>query len=370
MKLIEHSPDEVLEVLGQFAIESSFPLNKAVVESNKVGHLNATYSITDESSGQGYILQCIDHHIFKDVAGLMRNIQLVVNHLAGNPIPGQVAAELFRTKTGTAFLRHRDGYWRLYRMIPGRVVERCPTPEVAYSVAFAFGAFDAKLSDLPISEFTYTINDFHNVPKRLKALDYIVLQDRLNKNYQVQEELKQINQWRERVNDIEVAIAERRLVKRLYHHDTKINNVLFAHDSDTPIAVVDFDTCMPGVVLSDVGDLARYSVSDSAEDERDLSKIKVRPEYFMAIARGFADSLSGSLKPSEIRLFPIGVILRTLCDGIRFLTDHLMGDQYFSISREDQNLDRARTQLEIVRQLGGMERELSEQMETLIATLR
>jgi hypothetical protein len=34
--------------------------------------------------------------------------------------------------------------------------------------------------------------------------------------------------------------------------------------------------------------------------------------------------------------------------GIRFLTDHLNGDTYFKIHRENHNLDRARTQFKMV----------------------
>ncbi|MPN40888.1 N-acetylhexosamine 1-kinase [bioreactor metagenome] len=34
--------------------------------------------------------------------------------------------------------------------------------------------------------------------------------------------------------------------------------------------------------------------------------------------------------------------------GIRFLSDHLNGDTYFKIHRENHNLDRARTQFKMV----------------------
>ena len=37
--------------------------------------------------------------------------------------------------------------------------------------------------------------------------------------------------------------------------------------------------------------------------------------------------------------------------GIRFLTDYLEGDHYFHIARPDHNLDRARTQFTLVRQM-------------------
>ena len=41
----------------------------------------------------------------------------------------------------------------------------------------------------------------------------------------------------------------------------------------------------------------------------------------------------------------------TLECGMRFLTDHLNGDTYFKISREEHNLDRARTQFKLVSEM-------------------
>ncbi len=38
----------------------------------------------------------------------------------------------------------------------------------------------------------------------------------------------------------------------------------------------------------------------------------------------------------------------TLECGLRFLTDYLDGDHYFSVARPDHNLDRARTQFKLV----------------------
>lgn len=46
--------------------------------------------------------------------------------------------------------------------------------------------------------------------------------------------------------------------------------------------------------------------------------------------------------------------------GLRFLTDHLAGDVYFKIRREQHNLDRCRTQFALVREMESRERELQE----------
>ena len=41
----------------------------------------------------------------------------------------------------------------------------------------------------------------------------------------------------------------------------------------------------------------------------------------------------------------------TLECGVRFLTDYLEGDTYFHIARPEHNLDRTRTQLQLVREM-------------------
>jgi len=57
------------------------------------------------------------------------------------------------------------------------------------------------------------------------------------------------------------------------------------------------------------------------------------------------------LTAREIELLPMGAKLMTLECGMRFLADHLNGDKYFRVHREGHNLDRARTQFELVRHM-------------------
>ena len=47
---------------------------------------------------------------------------------------------------------------------------------------------------------------------------------------------------------------------------------------------------------------------------------------------------------------------------MRFLADHLNGDKYFRVHRENHNLDRARTQFTLVRR---MEEKWDEMMEII-----
>ena len=64
--------------------------------------------------------------------------------------------------------------------------------------------------------------------------------------------------------------------------------------------------------------------------------------------KGFIEGCGGALTETEIDMLPMGAIMMTFECGMRFLTDHLDGDNYFKIHRENHNLDRCRTQFKLV----------------------
>ena len=71
-------------------------------------------------------------------------------------------------------------------------------------------------------------------------------------------------------------------------------------------------------------------------------------DLFEVYTRGFLTGCGGSLTELELQMLPIGAKMMTLECGTRFLADHLNGDVYFRIHRENHNLDRCRTQFKLV----------------------
>ena len=53
--------------------------------------------------------------------------------------------------------------------------------------------------------------------------------------------------------------------------------------------------------------------------------------------------------------------------GMRFLADHINGDTYFHITREGQNLDRARTQFKLVSDMEKRDREMKKVIDDILA---
>ena len=77
--------------------------------------------------------------------------------------------------------------------------------------------------------------------------------------------------------------------------------------------------------------------------------------YLIVYAKGFIEGCGGALTDLSraVETLPLGAILMTFENGIRFLTDYLEGDHYFKIHREGHNLDRCRTQLNTGKRYAG-----------------
>ncbi len=146
----------------------------------------------------------------------------------------------------------------------------------------------------------------------------------------------------------ERAHREGRLPLKVTHNDTKLNNVLFDRKTGKALAVVDLDTIMQGYAINDFGDSIRFGATTAAEDESDLSKVNFDINLFEIYVKGFIEGARGGLTDTEIGFLPESAVMMTLECGMRFLADHLAGDTYFKISREGQNLDRARNQFKLV----------------------
>ena len=144
------------------------------------------------------------------------------------------------------------------------------------------------------------------------------------------------------------------------HNDTKLNNVMLDDVRHEPLCVIDLDTVMPGLVANDFGDSIRFGASTAAEDEQDLSKVRLSLTMFRAYTEGFLSQCGPRLTDKEIETLPLGAKLMTLECGSRFLADYLNGDKYFHVKYPDHNLIRCRTQLKLAED---MERKWTEMQE-------
>lgn len=316
------------------------------------GHINDTYAVEFTRHGRQvrYILQRINHNIFKNPAALMDNVQRVTAHLAtksaGEPDQKRRVLTLVPTHDGLSFHRDGDGnHWRAYVFIESaRTYDAVQSPKQALEAAKAFGRFQKLLSDLPAPRLHETIPDFHNTPKRFAALERAIQADAANRANLAKAEIE----FAIKHKDICGALLDANLPERVTHNDTKFNNVMLDDATGEGICVIDLDTVMPGLALYDFGDMVRTTTSPAMEDERDLSKVTMQFPMFEALVQGYLASASEFLTKAEKQFLAFSGNLITFEVGVRFLTDFLVGDTYFKVRREHHNLDRCRTQFKLV----------------------
>lgn len=312
------------------------------------GHINDTYlAVTDR--GVRYILQKINRTVFPDVGGLMHNISSVCEFIAERAADPRESMKIVRTLSGEPYYTDgQGGCWRVYEFVEHSLcLQMAESPEDFYQSAVAFGRFQQQLAEFPAESLIETIQDFHNTPVRFEQLRAAVKDDVAGRLEGAMPEVEKYLAREGRGGALHAMRLARELPLRVTHNDAKLNNVLLDEKSRRALCVIDLDTVMPGLAAYDYGDSIRFGAATAAEDERDLSKVEMSLELFRIYTRGFVSACPG-LTDRELETLPLGALLMTLECGSRFLTDHLRGDRYFAVHRENHNLDRARTQLKLV----------------------
>lgn len=336
-------------VLALFDIESSAD---TVIEPYGNGHINRTYLAHTEPKT---ILQYINRAVFPEPELVMENIAGITAHLEKKLIargdnPARRALHVVPARDGKAHVDVDGSFYRLFYLIDAHSIELADDPVYLYRAAKTFGKFLEMLADYPVETLHETIKNFHNTADRYAKFRAAVEADAVGRAESVLSEIAFVTEREADCSIVTSYIASGEIPLRVTHNDTKLNNFLF-NDKDQCIALIDLDTVMPGSLLYDYGDALRFGASSAAEDETDLSKVYCRTEYVEAFTRGFLEEFGDVLTPRERELLPFSIKLLTLECGMRFLTDYLSGDTYFRTKYPTHNLDRARNQFALVRDI-------------------
>jgi len=124
--------------------------------------------------------------------------------------------------------------------------------------------------------------------------------------------------------------------------------------------VIDLDTVMPGYFISDFGDMMRTYLSPVSEEEKDLSKIEIREDYFKAIAEGYLSEMGNELSSAEKKYLVYAGKFMVYMQALRFLTDHLNNDIYYGAKYEGHNFIRATNQVSLLKKIIDKEKILQE----------
>ncbi len=325
------------------------------------GHINDTFCVyrqLETGDTKRYIFQRINREVFKHVEGLMSNIRGVcdwavdaVKRRGGDT--KREAMNLLKTEDGKDYFTDSTGEaWRCYLFVEDTyTLQEVQTPKQFAESARSFGEFFKLLEDYPAEDLHETIPNFHDTRDRYRLFLEAIKADPMDRVKDVQEEIAWVYAREEDTKVLMDALENGTLPLRVTHNDTKLNNVLFDKATDQGICVIDLDTVMPGLIVNDFGDAIRFGANDNAEDESDMSKVNFRLDLYEIYLQAYLEACGDRLTDAERDHLAWGARMMTLECGIRFLTDFILGDTYFSTHRPGHNLDRARTQFKLVEQM-------------------
>ena len=349
------------EILAHFDIDGTLRSFKFHNE----GHINTTIFSTFEHNGtlSRYTHQRINTEAFKDPVSLMQNISAVTSHIRGK-LEGrysdidQRVLTVIPTRDGQLLFKDgQGGFWRTYRYIDQvQTYNTIESEEQAYLFGAAVGTFQLQLSDFDGASLSHTIPRFHDMRLRYKQLQEAVKVNHHKRVATVADELAFLEDNQSRGCVLTDALAEGKLPLRVTHNDTKVNNVLFSLDGSEALCIIDLDTVMPGTILFDTGDMLRTGSNTGEEDTIDLNRVDCAVPLHRALLSGYRSQATFLTALEEELLVESGRTITQIM-AVRFLTDYLNGDVYYHIEREQHNLDRARTQIALMR---AMDRRWSE----------
>lgn len=352
------------EVLAQYHFEPSTSTIKQIGS----GHINQTYLLTQLSTGNQFIVQSINANVFTLPDVIANNISAVAEFLSAH-FPHYLFPAPIKNKSGNTLLKHKNEFWRVSNFIANTIApDTLNHPKQAYEAAKQFGKLSKLLNEFNPNKLKPTIVGFHDLNLRYEQFLQALHATSTVFKEAAKLELTLAKKYVHIVDDYKALVNNKDFPDRVMHHDTKISNVLLHKDTFEGVCVIDLDTLMPGKFISDLGDMMRTYLCEFSENETDLSKIKIRKDYFVALVKGYLSEMGEILSPTEKNNILYSGKFIIYMQALRFLTDYLNGSVYYPINYATQNLDRAKNQFALLEDLFKKEDELTAVINDLLTT--
>jgi Ser/Thr protein kinase RdoA (MazF antagonist) len=327
--LDSHAHQVPEDVLADYGFES------AVITPIAIGLINQTFRVTRRTDGLDYVLQRL-HPIFAGEVNL--DIEAITTHLAE---AGLITPRLVRTLGGDAWATADGAVYRVLTWVEGRTLEKLSEPKNAHAAAGLIARFHRALDGLS-HRFHFTRPGAHDMQQHLEALREALRVHATHPN------ITRVRPVADRIlaHAESLVALPATLPRRIIHGDLKISNVLFSHDLEEAIALVDLDTLAEGIVAIEMGDALRSWCNPAGEERPGV----VDEAIFEAAMTGYAESAAGLLSPDEVASLVPGFETIALELAARFCADAL-NERYFGWAperfptRSEHNRVRALSQL-------------------------
>lgn len=342
--------EDLKSIFNEFDHESNY-LSHSELNS---GHINDTFLVKTDGT-RNYILQRINHTIFKNVPGLVNNKVFISLHLKSKypnlseeKLSKKVLSFVKAKNSDFYYFKKGGDFWNVMIFIDDSITyEIVKDKEIAYEGGKLLGEFLNGTLDFDSSQLIDVIPHFHDMSFRYKQYASSLQSASKSRLKKAEKYTKIVAELKDEMHILQNLKKTGKIPVRVTHNDTKISNFLF-DENNKGICIIDTDTVMPGIIHYDFGDAIRTICNTAAEDEKDLSKVEFNLEYYKAYEKGFLEKSKDSLSEIGLKRLPLAAKTMIFIMALRFLTDYLNNDIYYKTNYSDHNLDRAKNQFKLI----------------------
>ena len=320
------------------SILAAYGWSDAAITPITIGLINQTFRV-EVTSGARFVLQRL-HPVFAPEVNL--DIDTITTHVEAR---GLTTPRLVRTRESSTHVMDEEARpWRALTFVDGRCVSEIRSTSLARAAGALAGRFTRATFDLD-HRFAFTRSGVHDTAAHLARLARALESPPTHENAEALSIAAEILAQARELPRVD------HLPTRIVHGDLKASNLLFAHDRDEGICLVDLDTMAHGTVATEMGDALRSWTNPKGEDD---TRGEVDVSLFEAAVSGYLAETEGLLTSDERSAFAPGLETIALELSSRFCLDAIE-DRYFGWnaakypSRRAHNVVRARSQLSLSR---------------------
>ena len=350
----------MIAIAQKFVSNFASPAEIKKIKSFGNGNINSTFLVTlqgieTKSLRTSFVLQRINTNVFPEPKLVMQNIRIYSDHvrdrLAKNPLERrwEVPQVLLTDQGEDYWLTENGEYWRSLSFIAdSQSFDVMENASQAREVGYALGTFHYLTSDLAPEKLADTLVGFHITPEYLRQYQAVLAKSKIPSSAELNYCFQIISDRQGLANILEDAKASGKLPLRTMHGDPKVNNILFDQQTNLAMSMIDLDTVKSGLIHYDIGDCLRSGCNPLGEEVAEWESVKFDVDLCSAILAGYLAIGRSFLTEYDYDYIYDAIRVITFELGLRFFTDYLAGNQYFTVKYPEHNLQRSLVQFRLL----------------------
>ena len=350
------------------AIANQFTLDGvAQIQEYGSGNINSTFLVTQDVQPP-FILQRINTAVFCQPELVMNNMCILSDYVSQRLEQSNLSTidrrwlipeVLSTSQQQNYWIAEDNSFWRAISFIDNsQSFDTIQNIQHGQEIGYGLGMFHHLINDLPIENLADTLEGFHITPEYLQHYQKVIETNKIKSSPEINYCLKFISDRPSLPYVLESAKASGRLNIRTIHGDPKINNIMIDCSTNRAVAMIDLDTVKPGLIHYDIGDCLRSGCNRLGEETECWEEVVFDPEVAEAILQGYLSITKEFLTDNDYKYIYDSIRLLAFELGLRFFTDYLEDNVYFSVNSPEHNLKRALIQFKLTESIEAQETEI------------